>query len=192
MNEKNIVDRIAEQPWLDSIGDTLQPAVNNAYTSRGKRGTKVKNFLRGTWLGHPLHPILTDIPISAYTAAATLDGLEIIGAKGPTSSAGGYIAVGLIGATGAAVTGLTDWAELSTQKRRVGLVHGLLNTGATLCYACSLAMRVSKKSRRTGLAVGMVGYGLTLAAAYLGGQLVYRNDIGVDQPTEGDPLSDED
>ena len=178
---------MTEHPWLDAIGDVLQPAIKAAYKAGGDTGTKVKNFMHGTWLGHPLHPLLTDIPIGAYTVAAAMDTLEILGEKRCSPAADASIAVGLMGATGAAVTGLTDWTGTTKKKRRIGLMHGLLNTGATLCYAGSLAMRRRKESRGASIALAMVGYGLTITASYLGGHLVFRRQVGVDHTATADP-----
>ncbi len=187
MDTKKIVDRMTEQPWLDSIGDVLQPAVKAAYAAGGETGIKVKNFMHGAWLGHPLHPVLTDIPIGAYTVAAAMDALEILGEKRCTPAADGAIAVGFVGAVGAAITGLTDWTGTTKKKRRIGLMHGLLNTGATLCYAGSLAMRRRKESRGASIALAMLGYGLTVTASYLGGHLVFREQVGVDHTATADP-----
>ena len=75
MIQETIIDAIEKQDWLDTVGDTLQPAILNAFKAGGDGGQKIKNFLHGTWLGHPL---LTDVPIGAWTAAAVFDGLELM------------------------------------------------------------------------------------------------------------------
>ncbi|MEO6683395.1 MAG: hypothetical protein ABIN48_11300, partial [Ginsengibacter sp.] len=80
MIQKQTIDFINEQEWLDKAADKIQPAVLNAYAAGGETGRKIKNFLHGTWLGHPLHPLMTDIPIGAWTAAAVLDTCELTGA----------------------------------------------------------------------------------------------------------------
>ena len=86
--------------------------------------------------------------------------------------------VGLAGAVGAAGTGLTDWSETDGQSRRAGLIHGLLNITATTLFATAFALR-SKDSHDGGRTCAWTGYAIALGAAYLGGDLVYRQRIGV-------------
>ena len=79
MNQKTAIDFIEKQDWLGEAGDAIQPVVIKVFEAGGETGQKIKNFLHGTWLGHPLHPVITDVPIGAWTAAAVLDGLELAG-----------------------------------------------------------------------------------------------------------------
>ena len=180
MLQKSAIDLIEKQEWLDTIGDAVQPAVLNAFKAGGSTGQNVKNFLHGTWLGHPLHPVLTDIPIGAWTAAAVLDCCELAGAEDYKKGADAAVVIGLVGAVGSAVTGLTDWTGTSKKKRKIGLMHAILNIGATALYTTSLVMRKNKESRGAAIALSMIGYGLTSASAYLGGHLVYGEQMGVD------------
>lgn len=180
MNQKSAMNLIEDQEWLDKTADVVQPAVLQAFKAGGQTGRKLKNFLHGTWLGHPLHPVLTDIPIGSWTAAATLDAIELSGNKEYSKGADAAIAIGLAGAVGSAVTGLTDWTGTSGKQRKIGMLHGLLNLTATTLYATSLIMRRKKESRPAAIALSMVGYGITAMAAYLGGHLVYREQMGVD------------
>jgi nitrite reductase/ring-hydroxylating ferredoxin subunit len=83
------------------------------------------------------------------------------------------------GALGAAVTGATDWQHTAGDARRSGLVHGLLNASATALYAVSLGQR-RRGAREAGRLTAGAGLALALAAAYLGGHLVYRKRLGVD------------
>jgi nitrite reductase/ring-hydroxylating ferredoxin subunit/uncharacterized membrane protein len=180
MASEALMQFIEKQGTLDRLGNELQPAVNQAFQSAGENGRQVKNFLHGTWLGHPLHPVLTDVPIGAWTTALALDAMEAIsGKKALGEGADAAIAVGLAGAVGAAVTGLTDWSATDGRAKKVGLMHGLLNASATALYATSLALRRGK-NRRAGLGFSMLGYAVSAGATYLGGQLVYGEQIGVD------------
>ena len=174
-----LIKTVERQEVLDQLSDKIQPLVSNAFESTGPAGREVKNFLHGTWLGHPLHPALTDVPLGAWTAALTLDAMETIsGRKELGAGADAAIAVGLVGAAGAAVTGLTDWSETNGRARKVGLLHGLLNVGATALYATSLLLR-RKDRRSAGRGFAMLGYAVSSTAAYLGGHLVFSEQIGV-------------
>jgi nitrite reductase/ring-hydroxylating ferredoxin subunit/uncharacterized membrane protein len=179
MATEALIKAVDQQEALDRLSDQIQPFVRDAFKSAGPVGREVKNLLHGTWLGHPLHPALTDVPLGAWTAALALDAMESIsGRRTLGAGADAAIAVGLVGAAGAAVTGLTDWSETNGRARKVGMLHGLLNVGATVLYTTSLVLR-RKKKRNAGMGLAMLGYAVSSASAYLGGHLVFGEQIGV-------------
>ena len=181
------LDVVSNQPWLDAVGKPLSEAVRALFANAGPAGRTVKNALHGVWLGHPLHPGLTDVPIGAWTTALALDARQAAtGDEGYGRAADFAIVVGLVAAAGAAVTGLNDWSETDGRSRRLGLLHGLLNVAATACVATSYVLR-RNGSRTAGRAAGLAGYGVALGAAYLGGNLVYRERIGVTHATVAEP-----
>jgi nitrite reductase/ring-hydroxylating ferredoxin subunit/uncharacterized membrane protein len=182
---------INSQEWLEPIADRLQPAVASALDDGGAIGPEAAKFLHGTWLGHPLHAVLTDVPIGSWTAAAILDLLEEnTGSRSMGRAADAAITVGLLGASAAAVTGLADWSKIGGGRpRRIGLVHGLLNATATGCYLTSLCFRVGG-ARRTGRQLACLGYMISSVAAYLGGHLVYKEKLGVDHTADLSPPDD--
>jgi nitrite reductase/ring-hydroxylating ferredoxin subunit/uncharacterized membrane protein len=176
---------IEKQDWLEPIADRLQPTVAAALDVDGSIGPKVANILHGTWLGHPLHIVLTDVPLGSWTAAAVLDVLEEkTGSRAIGRGADNAIAVGLVGAAAAALTGLADWSKIGGGRpRRIGLVHGLVNATATACYVTSLCLRRAH-SRRAGRRFAWLGLIVSSVAAYLGGHLVYKEKIGVDHTAD--------
>jgi nitrite reductase/ring-hydroxylating ferredoxin subunit/uncharacterized membrane protein len=169
--------RVTEQPELDQIAEPLSRAVRRAYEAAGPVGQELKNALHGLWLNHPLHPVFTDVPIGAWTTALALDAASDRD-PGMQRAATFALGVGLIGALGAAVTGLTDWSETDGQSRRTGLVHGLLNIAATSLVATAFFQRRGN-GHTNGRSLAWSGYALALASAYLGGDLVYGRRIGV-------------
>jgi nitrite reductase/ring-hydroxylating ferredoxin subunit/uncharacterized membrane protein len=169
---------VERQQWLEPVESGLQKAVSSAYRSTGTPGRKIENFLHGVWLGHPLHPVLTDIPLGGFTAALVLDIAEASGSKGVARGADIALEVGLAGAAGSAVTGLTDWHVTDGDARRVGVVHGLLNLTAAGLYLASLLQR-KRGNRPAGRALAFAGFAISGAAAWLGGHLVYSKQIGV-------------
>src|SRR4051794_30595497 len=179
------IDALAQQSWLDPIADPVSTAVHQAFDAAGESGQALKNAAHGVWLGHPLHPVLTDVPLGSWTTALALDAAEsATGDRGFGRAADLAIGVGLAGAVGAAITGLTDWSETDGRARRLGLLHGLLNVSATSLYVLSLALR-RKRARSAGRACSTAGFAVATAAAYLGGNLVYSERIGVDHSDEG-------
>ncbi|HKA52367.1 MAG TPA: non-heme iron oxygenase ferredoxin subunit [Candidatus Binatia bacterium] len=185
MATETMLEVISRQDWLDRVSEKVQPAVARALAGGGQ---PLQDFLNGVWLGHPLHPALTDVPLGSWTAALALDALdEISGNDGFGRGADAAVAVGLAGA--AAVTGMADWQHLGGEERRVGTLHGLLNTGAALLYARSLALR-QRRERRAGRGFALLGFLLSTAAAYVGGKLVYSYRVGVDRAAAGSPPRD--
>jgi nitrite reductase/ring-hydroxylating ferredoxin subunit/uncharacterized membrane protein len=181
------VSKPAQQP---SVDERIQKIVDKALYANGRpEAQKLRNFLNGTWLGEPLHAVLTDLPVGAWSAAMVFDLMDLITDRGEfASAADASIGVGLAGAAGAAVTGITDWSDVDPPARRLGLVHGLLNTGGTALFATSLVLR-RKKCRRSGRIASALGYAVMSYAAHLGGKLVYEHRVGVDR-TDGQVLPD--
>jgi nitrite reductase/ring-hydroxylating ferredoxin subunit/uncharacterized membrane protein len=189
INAAAIVDAIDEQDWVDPASTTVAGAVKSSFEFAGPLAIPIQNVLHGVWQGHPVHPDLTDIPLGAWTVAAVLDTAEHFGVESAGQGADAAIAIGLIGALGAAVTGLTDWhvLEEGSKPKKVGLVHAALNIAATVLYGSSLILR-RRNQRLPGRLLAAAGYGLVGAAAYLGGILVFDQKIGVDHaPREGFP-----
>lgn len=184
LTERDMTQAIAEQTWLDPIDKGLSGALNAFFTGAGATGQQIKNLLHGTWLGHPLHPVLTDLPIGAWSTALVLDALETLGNREELATgADAAVAVGLAGAVGAALSGMTDWDASGGPARRIGLLHGLLNLGVTGIYGASLALRLNG-ARGAGRLVGLLGFGLANYTAYLGGHLVYGERLGVDHSAQ--------
>lgn len=179
------IEIIKKQDWLEPIAGRLQPSVATTLEPGGAIGPKAAKILHGTWLGHPLHAVLTDVPIGSWTAGAVLDLLEeATGRRSIGRGADTAITVGVVGAAAAAVTGLADWSKIGGgQPRRIGLVHGLLNSAAVACYVTSLCFR-RNHSRRTGRQLALLGYIISSVSAYLGGHLVYKEKLGVDHSAE--------
>ena len=174
-----VVTRIEQQSWLDQITEPVQQFVTNVFQSRGAAGQKAKDLLNGVWLGHALHPVLTDLPIGFWTAALALDccGGDF------EDGADTLVALGLLSAVPTAVAGLADWQYTTDEPRRLGAVHGGLNVAGVLLYAISLSQRLAG-GRGAGRATALLGYGVMSAASYLGGSLISKHHLGVDRANE--------
>jgi len=170
------------------IDAKLQKALDRALYAGGRpTAQRLRNFLNGTWLGEPLHAVVKDVPIGAWTVAMIFDALSLIGSgREFARAADASIAIGLAGAAGSAATGVTDWSDVNPPARRTGLIHGLLNISATALFATSLILR-KKKSRAAGRFSAALGYAVMAFAAHLGGKLVYEHRVGVDR-TDGQPF----
>ena len=193
-----IVAFVEKQDWLQPVQEAGENLVKSAYEAAGEPGIAIKNALHGVWLGHPLHSAITDVPVGSWTAACVLDALEAAGRDEYGPGADAAIAVGLAGAVGSALSGLTDWSDTYGKPQRVGAMHGLLNTAAALLYGTSYALRKTGK-RPLARALSFTGFGIVLASAYLGGVLSYNQRVGVnhapdleeDLPSDFEPVCQE-
>ena len=185
MDGETVLQTIDRQTWLDPAADALTQGIHAAFEAAGDAGQQIKDALHGTWLGHPVHATITDVPVGAWTAALALDALdEMTGRREFAAGADGAITVGLLAAGVAAVTGLTDWSETYGRARKVGLLHGVLNLTAAGLYGASLVYR-SKHKRGVGRGLSSLGYAMAFAAAWLGGELVYKEQVGIDHTAGG-------
>jgi nitrite reductase/ring-hydroxylating ferredoxin subunit/uncharacterized membrane protein len=178
-----LAERLAtSQTWLDGLSDRLQPLVREAVAGTGRRGA---DLLDGVWLGAPLHPALTDVPVGALTAAVTLDGVATAtGSRTVERQADGALAVSVAGALAAAATGLSDWRYMRGEKRRLAAGHGLLNVVGLAFTATSLGLRLGGR-RRAGQVSSAVGFAVAGAAAHLGGELSFGMGVRVNQAQPG-------
>ena len=168
---ENLSRRIEGLSALDPVADR----VANAVSSLSHRPV-VASALAGTPLGHPLHPVLTDLPIGSWTSAFFLD---LFGGASARPGSRSLIGVGVLTALPTAMTGLADWADTSGATRRIGAVHAAINTTALGLYALSWRSRRHGRHGR-GVVLAMLGATAATAGAYLGGHLVYRTGTGVD------------
>lgn len=180
MSNQDLIVRLEGQDWLEPAENTLQRIVKGAFRAAGRAGQTIEDFLHGKWLGHPLHSALTDIPIGAWTAAAVFDGIQTASKRDEFGAAAdAAIAVGLVGAAGSAVTGLTDWQHVDAGTRRIGLIHGLMNLSGVALFTASLVAR-HQDHRDAGKIFSGLGLTVIAASSWLGGHLVYERQVGVD------------
>jgi hypothetical protein len=120
---------------LDPLSEPVQEAVNAV-------PQPVRDVLDGVWLGNPLHPALTDVPLGAWTTALALD-------LAGSDAADGALAVGILGAVPAALTGLNDWSHLKDESRRLGTVHALLRSARSPSSPAASSSASSSKGSRS-------------------------------------------
>jgi nitrite reductase/ring-hydroxylating ferredoxin subunit len=158
---------------LDRVVGSVRDAARAAI-----RPGPVRDLLHGVWLGHPLHPVLVQVPVGAFASAGVLDLLP-----GHERSADVLVATGVATAVPAAVSGLADWSEMHEQQQRVGVVHAATNVVALALYGASLAARAGG-ARRRGRALGYLGLGAIGVSGFLGGHLAYRQAAGANHAEE--------
>jgi len=148
---------------------------------------KVKDALSGTWLGHALHPMLTDLPIGTYTSALLLDWL---GGRSAEPAARRLIGLGLLSTPPVVASGYSDWADTEVGDpavRRIGIVHASANFVAASLMAASW---VARQRGGRGRALALAGGAAMAAAGYLGGHLSFSQGVGVDRSAFEDAPDD--
>jgi uncharacterized membrane protein len=129
--------------------------------------------LQGEWLGHPLHPALTDFPLGCWMSASLLD---LAGGRRARPAATRLVALGLLGVPVVAAAGLVDWDPIDPERerraRRVGATHAVANVVAAACYFVSWRARRSAH-HGVGVVTALAGAAVTLFSGYLGGELVF-------------------
>jgi nitrite reductase/ring-hydroxylating ferredoxin subunit/uncharacterized membrane protein len=136
----------------------------------------VKDFLNGTWLGHPVHAVLTDVPIGVFFLALILDLL------GQTVAADVAVLVGVVTMAATAVAGLADYSDTDGAARTRATLHGTLMVAALLVYLASLAIRAGGPTDRAlPVILSWVGFGILAAGGLVGGDVVYAFGNMVDR-----------
>ncbi|MEW2512436.1 Rieske (2Fe-2S) protein [Streptomyces sp. NPDC046870] len=167
-----LLDRLEREPRADAVIDGVRKGVQALPLGDGR------DLLHGRWLGHPVHPLMVQVPIGSWLSAAVLDLYP-----GRSREAGLLVGVGLASAAPAALAGWVDWAELHRQQQRVGLVHALANSAAVGLYAASLGCRVKGRGA-AGRAYGFLGLTAVALGGMLGGHLAYRQASGANHAEE--------
>jgi uncharacterized membrane protein len=146
-------------------------------------------------LGHPVHPMLVVFPLALLSVGVLFDALYLLGGTAELARFAFWsIGIGLAMGLAAAVFGLIDWLAIRPDSRakRVGAWHGIGNLVIVLLFAVSWLLRLGNLEYAPNpvpFLLGLVGAGLALVTAWLGGELVYRLRIGVDDLANADAPS---
>lgn len=165
-------------PELDEYGRQVKQVLHNAVLDGGKPVRQVVDLLHGTWLGHPLHPVLTDVTIGAWLLSGLFDVLSMFGSRSSRRAADTLLMVGTASGVATAVTGLADYSTIPNPAVRAGALHGLLNAGGLVL---NLFSGIARKTgnRGAGMALSSVALGILGFSAWLGGELVFRHRVGI-------------
>ena len=167
-----LVERIERMEGLDRYAKPLAAAV-----SRAVQPQVVRNALSGANLGHPLHPVLKDGPIGAWTMSLLLDA---VGGPESAQAADLLVGAGIVTAVPAAAAGLNDWSDTTGEDTRVGLAHAAANMTALSLFTASFAARRAGHRGR-GKALSLVGFGVLSVGGYLGGHLAFTRGVNVNR-----------
>jgi nitrite reductase/ring-hydroxylating ferredoxin subunit/uncharacterized membrane protein len=169
-----VLERIldAQSGWAKPLGDWVHRLMAAVFG----RMVPIRDFLAGTWLGHPLHALLTDVPIGALTLVIILD---IVGQPAAADVA---LLLGILAMLGAALAGLADYSTTDGRARVRATVHSSLMVVSLVIYIVALAIRASGPTSRTlPIALSIIGYLILAGGAFVGGDVVYALGNMVDR-----------
>lgn len=167
----SLTERLGAVDALEAPADKVGDAVRSLTASR-----PVKNALSGTWLGHRLHPLLTDAVIGTWLSAGLLDA---VGGDDAGDAADTLVAAGVVAAIPTAASGASDYADLYGRARRIAFVHLAVNDLALVLQATSWWAR-RRGHRTAGRLLSLGALAATGVGGYLGGHLSYAQGVGVD------------
>jgi nitrite reductase/ring-hydroxylating ferredoxin subunit len=167
MSLLGILDRLADVTAFDKVVEPARRAVSAALRPQG-----LKDLLHGTWLGHPLHPVLVQVPVGSWLSAGLLDAVPPL-----RPAATVLIGTGVVAAVPASLAGAADWTEQDVGVRRLGALHAVANTAALGLYVGSLVAR--GKGRGTlGRSLSYAALGIATGSAAVGGHMSYAQSSG--------------
>ena len=163
-----LISRLEQESRLDgavSVGQRVARLI-----PRGK----LRDVLHGVWLGHPVHPILVQVPVGAWLSASFLD------FTGDEKAARRLTAAGIGAAVPAALAGAADWSEQHEQQMRVGVIHAAGNVAALGLYTASLAQH----GPRAGRLLRLAGLAAVSVSGLLGGHISFHLAGGANHAEE--------
>lgn len=170
---QQLTKRVEKMEALDRFANFMQKFVSRIVPQE----SALKDLLSGTWLGRPLHPMLTDVVIGVWTSASVLD---ILGGKRAERAAGQLVFIGNVVALPTIAAGLSDWAELWGAQQRLGSIHAVGNATALSFQTLSFKARRGGKRKKARL-LSLTAMTIAGASAYLGGHLSFVKGVGVNQ-----------
>ena len=173
MSLMGILDRVADAAALDKVIDPARRAVQAGFPQ------PLKDLLHGTWLGHPLHPVLVHVPVGAWVSAGLLD---LFPPFRPAATL--LIGTGVAAAVPASLSGAADWSEQDAGVRRLGALHAAANTAAVALYVGSLAAR-KRGNGALGVVLAYAGLGVASGSAAVGGHMSYAHSSGASHAAAG-------
>lgn len=170
---RSLTNAIEHATWLDPIMRIDERVVRTV-----ARSPRVRALLHGVPLGHPLHPLLVQVPLGAWMSAAVLDAIP-----GAQRAARRLVGTGIVSSGAAIAAGFVDWSDLDPEQQRTGWVHAMTNTTALMLYVWSWRERRAGRHGK-GRMLALAGLTVVSAGGYLGGHLAYRQRAGVSRHGE--------
>jgi nitrite reductase/ring-hydroxylating ferredoxin subunit/uncharacterized membrane protein len=183
-------DRFVQRwPGFQKTSQEAARTIHQGVIEGGETVREAVDVLHGKPVGHPLHPILTDITIGSWLLGALFDLLSLVTLSRSTRKAANrLVTLGTITAVPTALAGIADYSTVKQSAAGHAALHGIVNTIAFMFYFRSVRARFENHVIRSVL-YSFAGLSFAALAAWLGGDLVYRHRMGVNH-AEDQPLED--
>lgn len=169
--------RLEDATGLDAPVRAIEPTIRAVFGT----GTRA-SVLRGEWLGHAVHPLLTDLVIGTWASATILD---LFGGAESSKAAQRLVGTGLLAVGPTAWTGWAEWSAAGPRAKRIGLVHAVTNGVAIGLFTASWVAR-RRGRHASGAGLGLAGAAVSGGGAYLGGHLAAARKVGSRHPAFGE------
>jgi len=174
------LDELLGKSQFQKVSTDVAQYLRDKILEAGEEVRETADLFHGKQIGHPLHPILTDVTIGGWTAGAFFDVVALLTrASWARKSANAMIGLGTLSAVPTALAGILDYSAIKQEAAGYGAAHGVLNGVAFLCFSASIVARIRRNSGKAFI-FSMLGSTFATGAAWLGGDLVYRHRVGVD------------
>jgi hypothetical protein len=170
--------RLEDAAALDVAVEAIEPTIRSAFGTGARAAV-----LRGEWLGHAVHPLLTDVVLGTWTSATVLD---LFGGPESAAAAQRLIGTGLLAVGPTAWTGWAEWSAAGQRDKRVGLVHATTIAVAISLYGASWVARLRGR-HGSGVRLALAGAAASGVAGYLGSHLALARKLGGRHPAYGEP-----
>lgn len=191
---KQVDTLLASSPEFKNASVKAADVIHQTILNQGETARDIADTLHGKQVGHPLHPILTDLTIAGWTLGTVFDFFALFtGSRQARNTADVMTIMGTISAVPTALAGITDYSTADETARPQVAAHGLINSIALFCFFRSSVARMQRQYF-TAFAFSLAGMSIATMSAWLGGDLVYRHKVGVDhadrgfKPTEWTPV----
>lgn len=167
---------------IRGLASFCQKILNALFAATPLRPIKI--FLNGAWLEHPLHPLLTDVPVGAWTAAILLDLIALIfHASGLGAASAIVTGLGILAALAAIASGFMDWMDVDPPELAIGITHATINIIATILFIISFALAWANnwEIRWRVFIPALLGYLVVAVGSYIGGSLVFRRGVMINR-----------
>ncbi len=182
--QEPFTDMLDRADVFQQLSHDLAQVLHNFVLNQGENFRNLTDIVHGKQIGHPLHPILTDITVTSWTLGLLFDILSFTTRIKMFEKTGDYLTgIGTMSAIPTALAGILDYSTIKKKSSQYGATHGILNGIAMFWYLRSLKSRLGG-NKFSATIFSILGLSFAMSGAWLGGELVYRHKIGVNHAPE--------